>query len=117
MRKCVHFEIGKQGDVYLARLVNDKLVGDLITEAAEELYWVAAQADCLKLLIKLSGIPRLSTEMFGKLIVVNKRMEQKGGRLKICEACPWVREVFAITKLDQILDIRDTEDEALAAFG
>lgn len=117
MRKPVHFEIGKRGDVYLARLVNDKLVGELVTEAADELYCLAAQPDCLKLLVKLSGIPRLSTEMFGKLMVLNKRMEQKGGQLKICETCPWVRQVFAMTKLDQILDIRETEADALAAFA
>jgi hypothetical protein len=35
----------------------------------------------------------------------------------LCEICPAVREIFAITKMDTILDIVDTEERALAAVN
>jgi anti-anti-sigma regulatory factor len=51
--------------------------------------------------------------MFGKLLSVKKTMAEKGGLLRLCEICPNIRLIFRHTHLDQILDIRDTETEAL----
>jgi anti-anti-sigma factor len=78
---------------------------------------VADQQECVKLLLSLSGVDRLSTEMFATLILLNKRMLKKGGRLKLCEPVSYVREVLSQTKLDEILGIEQTEASGLAAFA
>jgi anti-anti-sigma regulatory factor len=55
--------------------------------------------------------------MLGKLLMVKRRMESKGGKLKLCNLDPEVLEAFRSTNLDHILDIRDSELDALKAFG
>ncbi len=48
---------------------------------------------------------------------LNQKMKQKGGRLALCEVCPYLRQVITITKVDAILTIRSTEAEGLAALA
>ena len=49
------------------------------------------------------------------VVHLNKRIKRKGGRLTLCEVGPDLRQVFAVTKLDTIISIRDTECEGLTA--
>jgi anti-anti-sigma regulatory factor len=51
--------------------------------------------------------------MFGKIITVKKMMAGKNGVLRLCEMCPNVRLIFTLTCLDHILDIRETEADAI----
>jgi anti-anti-sigma factor len=112
-----YLQVAKQADVFVVRFVDEQLVGNLPTDVAEELYALAAQDDCKSILVNLSGVDIMSSEMYGRLISLNRRMEQKEGRLKLCEVSPKVREVLETTRLDQIFDVRETEAAGLAAFG
>ena len=111
-----HLELEKHGDIWLARLQDAILFGELPLHAGEELYSLAAEPDCQRLVVNLSRVTRMSSEMFGKLIMLNKRMTHKGGRFNLCEICPDIRLTLAETQLDQLFDIRETEAAALAAF-
>ena len=55
--------------------------------------------------------------MLGKLVMIQKKMNAKGGKLKLCDLAPEVQEVFAATKLNQIFDILESEGEGVAAFA
>jgi hypothetical protein len=44
-------------------------------------------------------------------------MKQKGGRLVLCEVCPYIREVITISKIDAILTVKGTEAEGLMALA
>ena len=39
-----------------------------------------------------------------------------GGKLKLCNIRPQIYEVFAITKLNKLFEIRENQDDAVAAF-
>jgi anti-sigma B factor antagonist len=79
----------------------------------QELYAVVARPDCLKLVLNFSGVDFLSSAMLGKAVTVMKMMAEKNGVLRLCEMCPNVRLVFKHTCLDRILDIRETEADAI----
>jgi anti-anti-sigma regulatory factor len=51
-----------------------------------------------------------------KLIILDKKVKAKSGQLKLCDLMPEIREVFVITRLNQLFVIEETKDEALAAF-
>jgi anti-anti-sigma regulatory factor len=55
--------------------------------------------------------------MLGKLLVLRKKMEAKGGKLKLYGVGSVVHEVLHITKFDQILDIRANRADALQALA
>ena len=75
---------------------------------------VAAQPGCRKLVLNFSGVELITSATLGKLVSTNRRMDEKGGTMIMCEMGDNVRTVFRITKLDNILKICETEADALA---
>ena len=58
----------------------------------------------------------LCSQALGKMITLDKKVRSHGGVLKLSNIRPEIYEVFAITKLDRLFDIKDDEAGALAAF-
>ncbi len=105
MAEYRHIEVSKDGIVYVARILEARLVNDMVIEGiAREWYDLAAQDDCRSLLVNFSGVGSISSSLLGKLIALNKRMKAKGGRLRLCELKPEILELFALTNTDLVLD-------------
>jgi anti-sigma B factor antagonist len=58
----------------------------------------------------------VSSAALGKLITLDRKVKAAKGRLKMSDVRPEIMEVFEITKLNRVFDIRGGEAEALAAF-
>jgi anti-sigma B factor antagonist len=58
----------------------------------------------------------VSSSMLGKLISLNKEVKAKGGKLALCQLTPTVQEIFALMKLNEVLDVRQTEADGFKAF-
>ncbi len=56
------------------------------------------------------------TAILGKLITLDKKVKANSGKMKLCCIRPEIFEVFKITKLDRLFDIKKDEAEALATF-
>jgi anti-anti-sigma factor len=87
--------------------------GKLVEEVSQQLHQVADETETRDMLLNLSGVGTVSTYMLGKILALRKKVRDKGGAFRICEIEPAVREVLAVTKLHQVLDISDTEAQAL----
>lgn len=113
-----HLGVRKRGNVTVVRFGDHRILNEAAIEViGGELYGVADQPDCRKLLLDFTGVERLASEMLGKLLMVKRKIEMKGGKLKLCGLDPEILEVFKTTNLDQILDIRENEVDGLKAFG
>ena len=69
-----------------------------------------------ELLINLSVIRYLSSSMLGKLINLNRKIEQAQGRLKLCCLSPVMRDTFRISKLEHFSEIFNDEVSVLARY-
>ena len=69
-----------------------------------------------KLLLNFSSVDFLSSAALGKLITLDKKVKAHGGVLKLSNIRPEIYEVFTITRLNRLFDIKDDEADALAAF-
>jgi anti-sigma B factor antagonist len=69
-----------------------------------------------KLLLNFSSVDFLSSAALGKLITLDKKVKANSGSLKLSNIRPEIYEVFAITKLNRLFDIKSDEADALAAF-
>ena len=84
-------------------------IGDEITKLIDE-------TGDPKLLLSFANVEHLSSAALGTLITVNNRIRQKGGQLRLSNINPQIFEVFKITKLNKLFEIKEDEADALAAF-
>lgn len=110
-------DLTKVGDVTVVRFRDHKIIEDInIQELGQELFQLVETDGCDRLLLDFSAVDFLSSAALGKLITLDKKMKAHGGTLKLANIRPEIYEVFAITKLNRLFDIRQDEADALAAF-
>ena len=71
----------------------------------------------IQLILDFSDVQSISSAALGKLITLDKKVKAHGGTLRLSNIRPEIYEVFAITKLNKLFDIRDDEANALHAFA
>ena len=110
--------VWKYGPVISVRFGEHRILDDLtVSRIADELYGVADRPDCQCLLLNFASVVQLSSVMLGKLLMLRRKMESKGGTIMLCDIGPEVQDVFETTKLAQIFDIYETEIDGVRAFG
>lgn len=94
-----------------------------LTRAAretEELYRIfdrmREQSDN-RVLIDLSGVTRVDSSGLGALMACYSHAVRRQGILKLLNPSPQLRRVLRITKIDSVLELYETEQEALQSFG
>ncbi len=113
-----HLGVSKRGNVTLVRFGQHRVLNEVAIDLiGDELYDVADRPDCRRLLLDFLSVEHLSSLMLGKLLMLKKKIESRGGKLKLCNVGPEVGDILKTTSLDQILDIRENEVEALKAFA
>lgn len=113
-----HLRIDRCADTLLVHFLDSKIAAEVaISTLGSELYSVVNRPDCQKLVLDFSDVEFISSAMLGKLITANRMMKEKGGVLRLCEICPNIRTILKYTCLEQILDIQDTQADAVAACG
>ncbi len=88
----------------------------IIQELGEELYALVDKDGVKSLLLDFKNVEFLSSAALNKLIMLDKKVKLHQGRLKLCNLEPGLREVFVITRLNQLFQIKSTVQEALSDF-
>jgi anti-sigma B factor antagonist len=110
-------EVEEIGDVTVINFVDKKILDEQnIQIIGEQLFSLVDQEGRRKLLLNFGNVEYLSSAALGKLITLNKKLQQSGGTLILCNIDPQIYEVFEITKLDKFFNIQKEEQAALQAF-
>jgi len=110
-------EVSEKGDITIVRFVDRKILDATnIEELGTELFGLIEQENRRNLLLNFNGVEFLSSAALNKLIILDKKIKTTGGKLKLSNLRPEIFEVFVITRLHQLFDIKDDEAEALEAF-
>ena len=117
MTEYQRIEVSENGNVTVVKFNDRKILDEAnIHQLGQELYSLVEQENRQDVLLNFSAVEFLSSAALGKLINLDKKIQAQGGRLKLSNIRPEIYEVFAITKLNRIFDIKDDESEAIAAF-
>jgi anti-sigma B factor antagonist len=109
--------VNQVDDVTVVHFRNRKIIEDLsIQELGQELLHLVEVEKRGKLVLNFGSVDFLSSAALGKLITLDKRVRAHSGRLRLCCIRPEIFEVFKITRLDRMFDIKREEADALAAF-
>ena len=105
------------------RDVDDVLVVDMVGkldtqtsgEAADEMTRIA-EGRPSKVLLNLEALDFISSAGLRVLLRTAKSLGAKDGILKLCAASGIVKEVMEISGFEKLLDMHETEAEALGSF-
>ena len=110
-------DVSKIGDVTVVKFLDKKILDETnIQELGVELFGLVEQDNRKSILLNFSHVECLSSAALGKLITLDRKVKAAKGRLKMSNIRPEIFEVFQITKLNKVFDIRNDEAEAVAAF-
>ncbi len=110
-------QVSENKEVTIVRFVDKKILDEAnIQELGKELFSLIEEDGRSNLLLNFSSVEFLSSAALGKLITLDKKVKAHNGKLKLSNIRPEIYEVFAITKLNKLFDIKDDEADALAAF-
>lgn len=110
-------EVSEVGDVTVVKFKDRRILDATnIDELGTELFGLIEEENRQKLLLSFVDVEFLSSAALNKLIILDKKIKSNGGMLKCCSLRPEIEEVFVITKLNQLFDIKEDEQDALDAF-
>ncbi|MEA3427678.1 MAG: STAS domain-containing protein [Thermodesulfobacteriota bacterium] len=69
-----------------------------------------------KIVLELSRVNFIDSSGCGSLLSCHKQTKNLGGDLKICGVQETVRTLFELVRIDRIIDIFDSKEEAAKAF-
>lgn len=72
--------------------------------AGEQLYSLVESEAGTHLALDLANVDFLTSTALGKLVSVHRKLKAKGGRFTLENVQPRIREIFAITALDRVIE-------------
>ncbi|UCE60700.1 MAG: STAS domain-containing protein [Phycisphaerales bacterium] len=112
-----HLSVSEFNGVKVVEFADRKILEELsIDEIGEELGKLVDDAGDVKVLLDFRNVEHLSSAALGMLIKLNKKIGDRGGKLKLSEITPQIYEVFKITRLNKLFEIYDTAGEAMTSF-
>src|SRR5437660_11613469 len=109
-------EVEEIGDVTVVNFIDRKILDEQNIQIIGEQLFGLVEEGRRKMLLNFGNVEYLSSAALGKLITLNKKLQTAGGRLILCNIHPQIYEVFEITKLNKLLNIRKDEQEGLQMF-
>ena len=108
---------GEKAYVTVVVLTDRKMLDEIeIMQIGQQLTSLVAGADSPKVIIDFSNVDHMSSSALGMLITLHKHICEKHGQLRLCNIKPMIREVFAITRLDEIFRILPSRGEAMESI-
>jgi len=107
----------ENGEILVVYFNEAKILDEArIQQIGKELMATVERATAGKLLVCFQGVTFMSSAMIGKVILLNKKCKAANVKLKLCDICDNVLEVFKLMRLNKILDIQPDVEKAIATF-
>ncbi len=99
--------VADEGAVSVVRFIDKKIVDSAsIEQLGEELNSLVTLDKRNTILLNFEGVEFMSSAALNKLISLNSKVKGAQGRLKLCNLRAEIKEVFTITRLDRVFDLR-----------
>lgn len=110
-------EVSEADGVRIVRFRDRQLFDErTVREVAEQVFNAAPATGPIRMVVDFTGVDLVSSSLLGKLLLLQRRVDASGGKLRLCEMSPAVRAVFKVSNLDRLFGIDRDRREALEAF-
>ncbi|MBL7072228.1 MAG: STAS domain-containing protein [Candidatus Omnitrophica bacterium] len=97
-----------------------RMTGDIDINTAPELktsFDEMAKRSGIKVILNLKKVDYVDSSGLATMVEILKKLRDNNGSLKVTNLSAKVKGLFEITKLTQLFDIFNEEDEAVNSFG
>jgi anti-sigma B factor antagonist len=109
--------VAKDG-ILTIRIQDERLVEpEQLRRLFEDVHTVVGKSDSEQIILDFSGVKFMASAMLGKLVALQKKVQEFRAKLKLCCVAPEIHEVFKITKLHKVFDIQSDEAAARKSFS
>lgn len=117
MAQTTRIRRDEQGGVTILRVLDRYLYDDgVVRAAAEQILAALPTGGPILVILDMTGVQQVSSAMLGKLILLQRKAEASGGRLRICELSTEILDVLKTTNLDRLFAIDRDLPAALEAI-
>jgi anti-anti-sigma regulatory factor len=88
-----------------------------VPQFAEKLWSIASRHFIYRLVLELDELDEMPRGMTGQLVLLQERLAQCGGALRICGLSPECEETLQSYQLDTVLQNHATREEAVLGSG
>jgi len=112
-----HLSVAERDDIHIVEFSDRKILEEMsIAEIGDELSALVSGNANIKMLLSFRNVEHLSSAALGMLIKLHKQVKDGSGQLRLTEINPQIYEVFKITRLNKLFDIRTSREDALESF-
>jgi anti-sigma B factor antagonist len=105
------------GNSIVITLLTPQLLEDAeIASLEQSLLQMIKQANIVNFVLNFENVNFLSSAVLRVLIKVNTAISERHGKLRLCAIAPKILEVFKITRLNKVFDIRENIDAAVESL-
>ena len=116
-RSQQHISVTERDGAIVVQFRDSKILEDrTIQQLGTELIDLIQGRTAPHMVLDFTGVKYLSSAALGKLITLRRKVDQLGGRLKLCEIDPETMDVFKIAKLDDYFDIHRDQRTAIESM-
>ena len=117
MASYQRIDVSESSNISVVRFKDQKIIDpETIQELGQELFDLVEKENRKKLVVNFSNVEFLSSAALGKLITFEKLAKRHDAKLILTNIAPEIFQVFAITNLDKLFQIKDNEADALAVL-
>ena len=113
-----HFTVHPFKDYSVVEFRTPSLMDPIVLEEiGKELYRLVDEEDRRKLVLDFERVQYLSSQAIGIILTLNKKLSTlKYNKMVLCGVGPKLMELLKITRLDRILTIKPTQQDAVKVF-
>ena len=109
--------IQRMADIYIVEFVQSSILDQVQVEKIRvELSDLVNKSGQPKMVVSFENVTGVSSAVLGILMSLNKAIGAKKGELRLAKVGPSIAPVFKITKLDKILKIYASYEDAIKKF-
>lgn len=113
----MNFETRTEGKITVFRLSESRLDANISGLMKTEVNRIVREGAVKKLIIDLSMVENCDSSGLSVLLVANRLMGSENGLLRIVTTSDKILSLVKITKLNRVLNLNDTVEEALAELN
>jgi len=102
--------------VKLVHLKASALLDEQEVEALGQALLDLAEIPGQRVVLSFLGVTHITSVVLNKLVLVQRRLQESGGEMRLADIDPHVYEMFTITRLDRNFRIFERDEDAVASF-